>query len=88
MNQKLKVMFKLKNSKNNKSYIPEGQEIFKENLNNIKNNDKISDKILLEGNKESYLPLSFRIINNQPYINSKGRNNFIFKNILLKKNII
>ena len=86
MNQKLKVMFKLKNSKNNKSYIPEGQEIFKENLNNIKNNDKISDKILLEGNKESYLPLSFRTINEQPYINSKGRNNFIFKNILLKKN--
>ena len=70
----------------NKSYIPEGQEIFKENLNNIKNNDKISDKILLEGNKESYLPLSFRTINDQPYINSKGRNNFIFKNILLKKN--
>jgi len=46
----------------NKSYIPEDQEIFKENFNNIKNNDEISDKTVLEGNKESYLPLSFRSI--------------------------
>ena len=70
----------------NKSYIPEGQEIFKENLNNIKNNDKISDKIILGGNKESYLPLSIRSINSRPYIGSKGRNNFILKRILLNKN--
>ena len=70
----------------NKSQMPEEQELFKENFNNTNYNIHNNDKIL-EGNKESYLPSSFRSINNQTLSCLKGRNNFFFKHILLKKNI-
>lgn len=54
------------------------------NSNNI--NDKNNENIILDKNKESQSSKSLRNINNQIYITSKGRNNFILKEILLNNN--
>ena len=81
------------NDKSNNNYIPEGEsrQILKENDNNIiindnNNNDKNYEKIVLDKSKEIQSPQSLRNINNQVYITSKGRNNFILKEILLNNN--
>ena len=81
------------NEKSNNNYMPEGksQQILKENDNNImindnNNNDKNYEKIVLDKSKDIQSPQSLRNINNQMYITSKGRNNFILKEILLNNN--
>ena len=73
----------------NNNYMNEGenQQILKENDNTTKiNNDKNNENIILDKSKESLSSKSLRNINNQIYINSKGRNNFILKEILLNNN--
>jgi hypothetical protein len=65
----------------------ENQPILKENDNTTKiNNDKNNENNIFDKNKESLSSKSLRNINNQININSKGRNNFILKEILLNNN--
>ena len=84
-NNEQKYVLKIIN--NNYMTESENQPILKENDNTTKiNNDKNNENIIFDKNKESLSSKSLRNINNQININSKGRNNFILKEILLNNN--
>ena len=79
-NNEQKYVLKIIN--NNYMTESENQPILKENDNTTKiNNDKNNENNIFDKNKESLSSKSLRNINNQININSKGRNNFILKEI-------
>ena len=81
--EKLEDNFKTINLNKTNNNISEDHHFTKEILSNSNNNmsisDKISEKIVLEGNKDSNIPVLVRNPSNKLYITSKGKNHFINK---------
>ena len=80
-----KKIYQLNNEANEKKFI-----LKENNINDNYNNDIINnEKSIINGNDEnSHQNQNIKMNNNYPYITSKGRNNFIFKETSQGKNNI